>query len=187
MRNFFSLCFLMSLATQVAATPQSYKLNLSESQIYFSYVLQGIEFTGTIPIASAEISLDFGELSNSSISVAFDVSEVHAGIAPLTEAIKSKSVLATGSFPIATFASETIKKAGNTAQLNGFLTLRGTTNPVTLHAELFRQRGSEIGDLNELVVLITGTFNRHVFGASGYSSIVDQTIGLRVIATLDRN
>ncbi|SHG73096.1 Polyisoprenoid-binding protein YceI [Cognatiyoonia sediminum] len=187
MNKISSLCFLTLFATQVAAAPQSYDLNLSESRIDFTYDLQGSEFAGEIPISNADVALDFQDLSNSDISVTFNVSGVSTGFGPLTEAIKSESVLATGQFPTATFRSGSIVQNGTKAQLNGQLTLRGTTQPVTLNAEIFRQRGSEVGDLSELIVLITGSFDRHAFGASGYSGLVDPEIELRVVTTLDRN
>ena len=112
MNKIFTLCLLTFFATKVAAAPQAYNLNLSESRIDFTYDLQGAEFAGEIPISSADVVLDFQDLSNSDISVTFNVSGVRTGFGPLTEAIKSDSVLATDQFPTATFKRGTIVQGG---------------------------------------------------------------------------
>lgn len=178
------LAIVLSVGAQAAPTP--YDLNLQESRVDFSYDLQGSEFGGKIPISRADVSLDFQDLSNSEIIVGFDMTGASAGLAPLTEAIKSDSVLATDQFPTAVFESGRIIQNGTQARLEGRLTLKGQTKPVVLNASIFRQRGSDVGDLSELVVSITGSFDRRDFGADGFSGLVDPEIRINVVVTLDR-
>lgn len=70
--------------------------------------------------------------------------------------------------------------------VQGDLTVRGLTRPITLNARLYRQRGTDHSDHRNLVVLLTGHFSRSAFGATGYAGMVGDTISLRIIARITR-
>lgn len=178
------LLMLTVLAAPANAAPTAYDLKIGESRIDFTYDLQGSDFSGNIPIRSADVVLDFQQLSRSEISVEFGISGVTAGFAPLTEAIKSQGVLNARQFPAARFRSRSVRRSGDGAVLSGDLTLKGVTRPVQLNAQIFRERGSEPGDLTDLIILLTGSLDRREFGASGYAGLVGPAIDLRVLVAI---
>ena len=114
------------------------------------------------------------------------MSGVTAGFGPLTEAVKSDRVLASRQFPTAAFQSRSVRRNGAGAVIEGELTLKGVTRPVVLDAQIFRERGSEAGDLSNLILLITGTLDRREFGADGYAGLVGPAIDLRVLVAIER-
>ena len=94
--------------------------------------------------------------------------------------------LDTARHPLITFRSTRITGTLQTATVEGHLTLRGVTRPVTLTAGLYRQRGTEPRDLDHLTVLLTGQIDRHTFGASGFADLVGPLIDLRIVARIER-
>ena len=168
----------------LGAAPQSYTLKIDDSRIGFTYNLQGSEFQGEIPIAAADVVIDFDNLSRSQVFVTFDMAGTSAGFGPLTEAVRSKAVLSTAQNPQATFETSRVTRSGVGATLEGNLTLRGVVRPVTLDARIYRERGSDVGDLSNLVLHITGHLDRNEFGASGYANLVGPKIGLNVVVSV---
>jgi polyisoprenoid-binding protein YceI len=71
-------------------------------------------------------------------------------------------------------------------QIDGLLTVKGVTRPVTLRAALFRQQGTAADDLSRLSFRISGQIRRSDFGATGYADLVDDIITLDIAARLIR-
>lgn len=57
---------------------------------------------------------------------------------------------------------------------------------MTLDAGLYRQRGTQPGDRNNLTVLLTGGVSRSAFGATGYAGLVGDRIGIRILARITK-
>jgi polyisoprenoid-binding protein YceI len=187
MRMFLALYLLcLALAAPVHAAPARYALDPGASSVTFSYVLAGAEGQGTMPITRADLLLDFDAAARSTAQVTLDASGVEAANGLITAALKSNDVLATDAHPDITFVSRQITAADGGATLVGDVTVRGVTRPLTLKAQIFRAAGSAAGDLSRLTVRLTGAINRHDFGASGYSGLVDDTVGIDITARLVR-
>ncbi|WP_438956852.1 YceI family protein [Cognatiyoonia sp.] len=102
----------------------------------------------------------------------FHMTGTHAGFGKLTEAVRSEAVLSTTQNPRATFERSRVTRSGIGATFEGNLTLQGVVRPVTLDARIYRERGSDMGDLSTLVLHITGDLDRNEFGASGDANLV---------------
>ncbi len=74
---------------------------------------------------------------------------------------------------------------GARAEIDGNLTIRGVTRPVTLAAEIFRQQGQSDGDLSALSVQMTAV-SRAAYGADGWSDLVGDEVRIRIVARIDR-
>lgn len=171
-------------ALPVAAEPQTYELEKSASRIDFIYHLNGAKVTGKLPVARAGVVLDFDNLAASEITVVMAMAQVRAGIFLATDVIKSPSVLSTAAFPEAVFVSRQVRAQGNGAVMQGDLTLRGVTRPITMDVQFFRQSGTESGDLSKLVLSVRGVLQRSEFGAVGYPALVGEQIELRILAVI---
>ena len=184
----FSLAVLfVCFASEIIAAPRHYTLIRNQSQIAFSFDLQGSALVGNIPIEFAEVSIDFERLTRSRIRVQFAMADATAGVIFATQAMRSASVLATDQYPVALFESTQVQRSEVGASLTGDLTLRGITRPVVLDTRIYRARGSEPGDLSELVLLLTGAIDRNDFGAIGYANLVAPKVDLRILVNLQRN
>ncbi|QGX98932.1 hypothetical protein EI983_11880 [Roseovarius faecimaris] len=181
------LCLLLiCLAGAALADAERYTLDAARSQVGFSYLFEGAPRDGTMPVQSARILLDLDNLPASEVEVTLDARRAKAGFVFATEAMKSPEVLDVARHPVIRFRSTQFRGDLRGATVTGDLTVRGITRPVTLRAELYRQRGTQAGDRSRLTVLLTGTIDRNDFGASGYPGLVGPQIGLRILARITR-
>lgn len=182
---------ILLLPITAFAAPVSYALQSDRSEVGFIYTLSGAQNRGTMPVSQASIIIDFETFTASSVDVSVDVRGARTGLIFATEALKAGSVLDARNHPTIRFQSTAIRpndlrnlSAGG--KIDGMLTIRGVTQPVTLDASLFRQQGTEAGDLSQLSFRISGAVRRSDFGANGYSDLVADTIQLDIAARVVR-
>jgi len=180
-----SLIFALT-ATALWAAPERYRLDQSKSRVGFTYLLQGAETKGQMPVSRADILLDLDRISQSSVSVSINAAKARAGLIFATEAMRGASILNRSEHPEITFQSTSVRGTVNAAKLTGNLTLRGVTRPVVLDAKLLRQEGTEIGERDRLAIRLTGALDRNAFGADGWPGLVDPTITLDILAFINR-
>ncbi|WP_425091893.1 YceI family protein [Tropicimonas sp. S265A] len=178
---------LVLLPFRLVAEPQSYIIDPAQTEIGFRYVVGGLESSGTMPLRSAALSIDFRQLGNTRIAVTLDASQART-VLPLAEsALKGASVLDTAQYPDIRFQSTRVSPDGTRARVTGALTIRGQTRPISLTARFFRLPDRAPEDLRSLVIILEGQLNRSAFGASGFSDLVEDTVDLRIQATINRS
>jgi polyisoprenoid-binding protein YceI len=168
-----------------AAEPVRYALEAERSEVGFEVAFGPDKITGTMPVAAADITLDFEQAANSRVSVRVDASGAQASFPFATQAMRGPKVLATGSFPSIAFVSREVRARGDGAQVRGDITIRGVTRPVTLQATLYRQREAP-QDSSRLSILLTGAVRRSDFGADGWGDMVGDEVALRILARIAR-
>lgn len=191
LRRLIALLLLALPASVALAGPQNYLLEADKSKVGFIYRLSGSDSSGTMPISSAIIEIDTDALTRSSVDVSVDVTRARAGLIFATEALKAGSVLDAQNHPEIRFRSTAIRLGGqgrlsDGATIDGLLTIRGVTKPVTLNAALYRQRGTQASDLSQLSFQISGELSRSEFGASGFADLVADKVRLNIVARLRR-
>ena len=182
---------LITLTSAVAA-PLDYRLETSKSEVGFVFTLNKAEARGRMPVRSAKIIIDPEALTRSSVDVTVDAARARTGFFFATEAMKAASVLNTRAHPTIRFRSTRIRLNGagrlqDGAKIDGELTIRGVTRPVTLNAALFRQAGTEAGDLSKLSFRLSGVVDRMDFNVAGYPDLVDEDVKLEILARVSRN
>lgn len=180
-----AVALLLPAAT--LAAPKAYALEAAKSQVGFIFTLNKTQAKGSMPVKSAKIVIDADALQRSTVDVTVDVRRARTGLIFATEALKAASVLNARQFGTIRFVSTAIRlngegKLADGAKIDGNLTIRGVTKPVTLNAALFRQRGTEAGDLSRLSFRVNGTVSRAAFGATGYGDLVEDAVQLDIIA-----
>ena len=179
------LILIMALwAINCAAEPVGYVLDSSKSTVGFTYQFNGNPTKGTMPITSADLTIDFAALEKSTVQVVLNVRKARAGFIFATEALRGKSVLDVGNHPQIRFVSTQVSRSGNGAKITGMVTIRGVTKPLTLMAGFYRLKGSDPADLSHLSILLTGSVSRSAFGATGYPDMVGEQIDLRILARI---
>ena len=142
-----------------------------------------------MPVKSADMTLDFEQPDASRVTVTLDAAAATAGFPFATQALAGPRVLATGEFPEILFETTVFRAQpgpGARAEIDGNLTIRGVTHPVTLAAEIFRQQGRSDGDLSALSVHMTTAVSRAAYGADGWSDMVGDEVRIRIVARIDR-
>lgn len=186
----FATLFAIFLAVGPATTladPVDYALDSETSSVSFEVRFGEDTITGTMPIEQVAVALDFERAANSSIMAVLDTAHAEASFPFATQAMRGPKVLAADRFPNLTFRSNAMRFSGTTADVRGDLTIRGVTRPITLSAEIYRQRGTEAGDHSHMTVLLSGVVNRSEFGADGWNDMVGDQIVLKIRARINRS
>jgi len=189
MTRFLTLtAFVLTFAFPALAEPVAYALDRSQSKVAFTYDLSGSTTSGSMPVVAADVVVDLDRLSNSRVSATVSAAGATAGVFFATEAMRGRSVLNTIEHPEITFVSTRVRPKGSgvRADIDGNITIRGVTRPITLDAGLFRQAGTEVGDRRRLAIILTGSVDRNDFGASGFPDIVGDRINLEIRTFIDR-
>jgi polyisoprenoid-binding protein YceI len=159
------------------------------SQIAFGFTLQGAAQTGTVPVLSADIEVDPGNLAASTADVQVDIRDVRTSFIFITQALLSPEVLDAENHPIVRFRSTRVRlgargRISEGAQIDGDLSLRGVIRPIALDATLSRPAGSAPDDLDTLYVDLAGRLDRRDFGATGYPGMVAPEVTLDIRAEI---
>jgi polyisoprenoid-binding protein YceI len=169
-----------SLAGPAMAVPVHYQLDAAASQVGFQITSPQSNLKGLMPVATADITLDFDKAAASNVKVALDASRTEMGLPFATDALKSDSVLFTKSYPTIDFQSTSIRSDGQGAVVQGKVTIRGVTRPLTLQAQIFRPAGSAQGSRDVLTVKLSGVVHRHEFGATGFPDLAGDDVHLNI-------
>lgn len=187
-RPFAVLTFAAALASSATmAEPVTYMV-LESSTAYFSYnhlelstqVHQFNRTTGTVMLNTAAKA--------GSVDVAIDMKSVDTGSAILNDHIQSEELLNTEKFPTATFKSTKIHFNGDKPSgIDGDLTIKGVTRPVTLKIVRFVSRQEPkkfvVGTMEPMRAVnadATVTIKRSDFGAGKYAPAVGDEVRITV-------
>jgi polyisoprenoid-binding protein YceI len=190
MRRLTALCLAALLLAPMALLPSQaatvdYALDAAASTVAFETDFGPDIITGQIPLAQADLTLDFDDVRNCTVAVALDVTGAEASFPFAAQALKGPKVLDAKAHPTMTFQSTSVTRAGEAADVTGDITIRGVTRPVTLRAQLFRPQGSAATDFSRLTVRLTGRVNRSDFGATGWSDMVGDEVRIVITARID--
>ena len=122
----------------------------------------------------------------SKLLVILNAAGANASFPFAAQALKGPKVLDAAQFPTMTFESTSVQTKGSGAIVEGLLTIRGIAKPVTMQAEIFRQKGYQEGDLSHLTIRMRGAVNRSEFGATGWSDMVGDQVRLDILARIAR-
>ncbi|MEY4981885.1 MAG: hypothetical protein RIR62_151 [Pseudomonadota bacterium] len=185
MRHWPALLIAATLATAPAlAAPHPYRLQAEASSVGFETDFGPDLITGTMPVASADLVIDFDSLANCRIDVALDVAHAQASFPFAAQAMKGPKVLDADRHPEIAFRSTAVRPKGAGAEVTGEVTIRGVTRPMVLEAVIWRQKGTVEGDRSRLTVRLTGTVRRSDFGATGWADMVGDDVRLTIIARI---
>jgi polyisoprenoid-binding protein YceI len=179
-----ALVFFLTPAI-AAAAPQSYRLDAAASTVSFEVTFGPDRITGTMPILSADMTLDFDRPADSRVAVTLDAAGATASFPFATQALTGPTVLATADHPTISFETTAFRAQpgpGARAEIDGTLTIRGVAQPVTLDAEIF-QRAE--GAPDALSVHMDAEVSRATFGADGWSDMVGDEVRISIVARLD--
>ena len=174
------------LALPATARPVSYLLDPANSIVGFETDFGPDKITGDMPVDSATLNLDFDAVANSQIDVRLGADAASASFPFAAQALKGPKVLDTGNHPDIHFESSLVRATKEGADVEGNLTIRGVTKPVTLAAIVWRQKGTEAGDLSRLTLRLTGRVKRSDFGATGWADMVGDEVRIIITARISR-
>ena len=176
---------LIALPFAGQARPLVYTLQTATSSVSFETDFGKERITGSFPLARADLTLDFDDVTNCKIDVTLDVTRAKANFPFAAQALRGPNVLDAGAHPEMHFVSTRIKARGEGADVSGNITIRGVTRPVTLRAVIYRQAGHAPGDRSRLSVRLTGRVKRSDFGATGWANMVGDEVRILIDARIE--
>ncbi len=177
---------LLMAAQPAAAAPTTYRMEPEGSTVGFETDFGPDRITGAFSVSRADLTVDFDNVANTKVVVTLDTSRATASFPFAAQAMKGPKVLDSRAYPEIFFVSSAVRRAGDGAKVDGALTIRGITRPVTLDARLYRQQGSAANDFSHMTVRLTGAVNRSDFGATGWADMVGDQVRIDIRAQIAR-
>lgn len=174
-----------TVAAPALAAPETYKLDAGHTFPRFSYSHFGFSTqlsrfnrtTGTVTLDRAA--------RTGAVDISIDTTSVDTGFAVFDEHIQAEDFLDTAKHPTATFRSSKVVFSGDTpTAVEGVLTLKGVSRPVTLKVTSFQAMPHPILKKDAIGANATVTVKRTDFNMGKYAPHVgdDVTIDVAVEA-----
>jgi polyisoprenoid-binding protein YceI len=184
--NLKNLCITASGAlvlTSGATAANTYSLDPTHTQTVFTINHLGYSMiTGNFHDLKGTLLLDENEPENSAVSVTIGTSSIDTGLPARDDALRSKAFFGATDFPTMEFTSTRVRMTGKkTADVQGNLTLLGTTKPVVLKVVFNRTAPDQMRN-NAVVAGFTGTttIKRSDFGMKAYLPYIGDDVKVTV-------
>ncbi len=138
MKRFTLLAIAATFSTAALAAPETYVIEGSHTLPRFSYDHHGYSTQlSRFDKTTGKITIDRAAKTGS-VDITIDTTSVNTGFQLFNEHIQGEDFLHTEKYPTATFKSNSIKFDGDKpASIDGTLTLKGISKPVTLTVTSF--------------------------------------------------
>jgi polyisoprenoid-binding protein YceI len=138
MKNALLLTALLAAASAAQAQAATYTIDPTHTQVFFEAKHFGVS-TNRGRWVQKDGTVTFDKAAKTGkVDLTIDMASVSTGIGPFDGHLKSKDFFAVEEFPTARFVSDKFVFNGDkVTSVNGELTLRGKTLPVTLNATSF--------------------------------------------------
>jgi polyisoprenoid-binding protein YceI len=171
----------LALSTSAFAAPESFIIDNNHtfpsfSYSHFGYSVQTSRFNKT----TGKVVLD-KEAKTGSVDVTIDTKSVDTGSALFNEHIQGEDFLDTAKYPTATFKSTSVKFDGDKpVAIDGNLTLKGVTKPVTLTVTGFKLMPHPMLKKDAIGANATTTVKRTEFNAGKYAPYVGDDVTITI-------
>jgi polyisoprenoid-binding protein YceI len=171
----------LALSTSAFAAPESFIIDTNHtfpsfSYSHFGYSVQTSRFNKT----TGKVVLD-KEAKTGSVDVTIDTKSVDTGSALFNEHIQGEDFLDTAKYPTATFKSTSVKFDGDKpVAIDGNLTLKGVTKPVTLTVTGFKLMPHPMLKKDAIGANATTTVKRTEFNAGKYAPYVGDDVTITI-------
>lgn len=180
-KTLIAAAFAALFAGQAMAAPQTYAIDATHTFPRFSYdhmgmsrqVLSFKKTTGTVVLDKAA--------REAKVDVTIDMTSVNTGFDAFDSHIQGKDFLDTARFPTATFTSTKVVFDGDKpARIEGDLTIKGVTKPVTLTITSFFNGPHPMLKKDAIGANATAVISRTAFNAGMYAPAVGDEVTLDI-------
>jgi polyisoprenoid-binding protein YceI len=181
MKSILVTSFALLTTAPAFAAPLTYLPDANHTFVRFSYSHMGFSTQlSRFDKTSGTIVYD-AQSKTAAIDVTIDTKSVDTGSAHLNEDIQGADFLDTGTFPTATFKSTAVKFKGDApVSIEGNLTVKGVTKPVTLTITSFKHGQNPMMKKDEVGADATCTIKRSDFNAGKYAPLVGDELTLSI-------
>ena len=177
--------FSAAVAAPALAAPQTYMVEGTHTFPRFSYSHFGLSTQlAKFDRTTGTVILD-KEAETAVVDITIDMTSVNTGYATFDEHIQEEDFLDTAQFPTATFKStDVVFENGAPVSIEGELTIKGITQPVTLEVSHFVTMPHPMLDVDAIGADASTVIKRSDFNADKYAPHVgdDVTISIAIEA-----
>ena len=172
---------ISAAATSAFAAPETYGIDPTHTFPSFSYSHFGLstqvskfeKTTGTVTLDKAA--------RTGAVDITIDMTSVNTGYATFNEHIQGEDFLDTAKYPTATFKSTKVTFDGDKpASIDGELTIKGVTKPVTLKVTHFSTMPHPMLKKDAIGANASTVIKRSEFNASKYAPNVGDEVTITV-------
>ncbi|MEO7787671.1 MAG: YceI family protein [Sphingomicrobium sp.] len=170
------------IASRVVAG--TYDIEPSHSQVLFSVNHLGFSlYSGQFTNPTGTLTIDPKQPGSAKVDVSFPIKDVRTTVAALDAHLQKPEFFDADKFPVGRFVSTRVVATGTTAMIDGNLTLKGVTRPVTLKARFVGAGPAVMGPpkLN-FGFAATTMVKRSDFGISAGVPLVSDNVELTINA-----
>ena len=168
-------------------TAGTYKLDPNHTQIMYAYKHLGLtQNMGLMSGATGTLTLDPKAPNNSKLSVDVPINTIHTTIAKLDEELQSPMFFDAAKYPTAHFESTSVSAKGDSATINGNLTIHGVTKPATINARFEAAGANPMSKKDSVSFSGTATINRADFGLGTAVPMVASKVDLKITAAFEK-
>ena len=178
-------------ALALSATPAlatTYVLETHHTQGVLRWSHLGFSNPGAL-FAQVEGTLEFDEAdpARSSVTATIPLAHMSSGLSDLDDDLRSASFFDLAKFPVATFKSTRVEKAGPNGHLKvvGELSVHGVTQPVTLDVVVNKVGVNPRNNVPSIGFEATATLKRSQFGLGNYVPQVSDEVQVQITCQAD--
>lgn len=181
--HIFTLLLACLMAAPAMAAPRTFVLDSNHVNIdwkvsHFGFSSPSGKFVG----AQGKVVLDEAKPENSSVEVTLSPKQVMSGVPKLDEHLQKADFFDTAKYPDTKFVSTKVTPTGkNTAKVDGLLTLRNVTKPVTLDVRL-NKLAPNMKKMNTAGFSAKTIIKRSDFGMTSYLPDVGNEVEISIEA-----
>jgi polyisoprenoid-binding protein YceI len=179
MKKIIAFALAAAFSSAAFAAPETFNLDPSHTLPRFEYNHMGFsQQLSRFDKVSGTVTLDRAAKTGS-VDVTIDAKSVNTGSTQFNEHIQGKDFLDTAAFPTITYKSTAVKFNGDAvASVEGNLTVKGVTKPVTLTVVSFKCMIHPMLKKEACGATATAQIKRSDFGAGAYAPLVGDEVTL---------
>ena len=188
LRHLAALSLLLPLAGLAADKERhadTYRLDPVHTRVMFAISHAGFSNAiGTVSGSTGTLVFDPEDWTTASLKASVPIARVDLGDAKWNEATLAGNLLDAKDHPTAEFVSTRVEPlAPDRARVHGTLTLRGVSQPVALDVKLNALKRHPLPPFRRTVGFsATATLSRKAFGIDAWSSVIGDSVELRIEA-----
>ena len=144
------------------------------------------DYFGIIGSPTGTMTLDPAKLNAATLLIDIPIGEFTSANAKLTEHMKSADFFDFAKFPAAKFVSTKVVAKGQTALIQGNLTIKGVTKPVTLNAKFTGAGINGFSKKETIGFSATTSIKRSDWGIGYGIPLVSDNVDLRITAAFEK-
>jgi polyisoprenoid-binding protein YceI len=181
MNRLAMLSLLSALSLSAQAAPVTYTLDANHAFPSFTYNHLGYSNqTSRFDRTTGKIVYD-AVAESGSVDIVIDMKSVSTGSPTFNEHIQGEDFFDTAKYPTATFKSTKVRfVAGKPATIDGNLTIKGVTLPVTLTVTGFKEMMHPMLKREAIGANATTTVKRSAFNAGKFAPFVSDEVTINI-------